>query len=353
MEFIQRKNQNGFIDITEDKKEEYNAVVTHPLQSYEWGEFRKKTGVKVIRRGLIENGKLIEGFTITIHKIPKTKFTIGYLPKGALPNETLIAELKKVGKENNCIFIQLEPNVINHKSLIINHKLRPSFHPLLTKFTFVLDITRPEDELLKSFHHKTRYNIKIAMKKMVKIVEDNSDESFKQYLKLTEETTTRQKFYAHTPTYHTKMWETLKDNKTGLSAHLLKAIYRPEGEKKEATLASWVLFQFHDMLYYPYGASSSEYRNVMASNLIMWEAIRFGKKLGLKKFDMWGALGKEPNKNDPWYGFHKFKEGYGATHTEFIGSYDLVINPGMYQFYKVTDKVRWVYLKLLKSTNLR
>lgn len=344
-----------FIDITENKKNEYNAVVTHPLQSYEWGEFRKKTGVTVIRKGHSEKGKLTEGFTLTIHKVPKTKFTIGYLPKGKLPSEGLISELKRIGKAYNCIHILLEPNVIASETRqSLNKELKKSFHPLFTKFTFVLDITKPEDELLKSFHHKTRYNIKIAMKRKVKVVEDNSDESFKEYLKLTEETTTRQKFYAHTPTYHTKMWETLstsnvKDQISNiLTAHLLKATYQPPNAKRQ-TLATWILFVFHDTLYYPYGASSSMYRNVMASNLIMWEAIRFGKKLGLKYFDMWGALGENPDPKDTWFGFHKFKEGYDATHTEFIGSYDLVINPAMYQLYKLADKVRWIFLKLMKN----
>jgi lipid II:glycine glycyltransferase (peptidoglycan interpeptide bridge formation enzyme) len=144
------------------------------------------------------------------------------------------------------------------------------------------------------------------------------------------------------------MWETLKtDNQNleklnKLTAHLFTAEY----EKK--ILTTWILFVFHDTLYYPYGASSSENRNVMASNLIMWEAIQFGKKIGLKKFDMWGALGPNPDPHDPWMGFHKFKEGYGATLTEFVGSYDLLINPSLYKIYKLADKLRWVYLRLKK-----
>jgi hypothetical protein len=32
---------------------------------------------------------------------------------------------------------------------------------------------------------------------------------------------------------------------------------------------------------------------------------------------------------------------------EFLGSYDLVVNPGLYKLYGLTDKVRWIGLKLL------
>ncbi len=231
-------------------------------------------------------------------------------------------------------------------------------------------------------HPKTRYNIKVAQKYGVKVVEDNSDEAFEVYLKLTQETTKRQKFYAHDEKYHRLMWETLRPKNSKLeyrnskqiqntnyknfksfehsnldrskivsdfgfrisdlnhlTAHLLTAKYRGE------PLVTWVLFVLKDTLYYPYGASSIEHRETMASNLMMWEAIKFGERLGLKKFDMWGSLGPNPDKNDPWFGFHRFKQGYGGELIELVGNYDLVTNPGLYQLYKIVDKLRWLILK--------
>ncbi len=316
----------------------------HPLQSFEWGKFRKKTGIKVIQKS---------GFQLTIHKIPHLPWTIGYVPKSQLPTKEIISELEKIGREEKCIFIQLEPNIVknqepkNWKLEIGNWKLQPSAHPLFTKYTFILDLTKSEEDLLKSMHPKTRYNIKVALKHDVQIVQDNSNEAFETYLELTEETTKRQNFYSHTEKYHRLMWKTLRpkmengkwkmENK--LTAHLFLAKY------KDQVLAAWILFVFKDTLYYPYGASSNLHRETMASNLMMWEAILFGKKLGLKNFDMWGALDPNPSKNDPWYGFHRFKEGYGPRLVEFVGSYDLVINPLLYNIYKILDKIRWLILR--------
>nr|MBI5455434.1 peptidoglycan bridge formation glycyltransferase FemA/FemB family protein [Candidatus Levybacteria bacterium] len=312
----------------------------HPLQSPLWGEFRKKTGVEVINAN---------GLLLTLHKIPHTKYTIGYLPKNSFPTKQMLDELKKVITGKNCIFIQIEPNIETSEKLISEIKklgLIPSARPLFTQYSFILDLTKTEEELLKDMHPKTRYNIRLAEKKAVKISEDNSDKAFNEYLKLTKETTERQKFYAHNQNYHKLMWETLKPTtkdqrlKTDiLSAHLLKAEYNGE------ILVAWILFVLGDTLYYPYGASSSKHREVMASNLMMWEAIKFGKKLGLKKFDMWGALDKIPDTKDPWYGFHKFKEGYGAKHVEFIGSCDFIINKNLYEIYKVLNKIRWFILR--------
>lgn len=95
-----------------------NPLISHPLQTYEWGEFRKKTGIKVIRG---------DAFQLTLHKIPHTPWFAGYLPKGNLPTRELIDELTEIGRRERCIFIQLEPNVqeiSNFKSQISN--CRPS-----------------------------------------------------------------------------------------------------------------------------------------------------------------------------------------------------------------------------------
>ena len=333
--------------------EEFNTVTHHPLQSYEWGEFRKKTGVKVIRQGFYSKKKLTSAFQLTIHRIPHTKWTIGYLPKGYLPDITLITALKKIGKENNCIFIQLEPNVIDKINDIpveknsfdyTNLGLKKAAHPLFTKYTFILDLTKTEEELLKDMHPKGRYNIKIANKHAVTVRENTTKNGFEQYWKLTEETTRRQKFYARSKRYHQLQFDTLPHSaqKNRLSSHLLTAMYN------ETVVTTHIFFVYKDTLYYPYGASSSEHRNVMHSNLTMWEGIRFGKKLGLKKFDMWGSMSMHPDTSDPWYGFHNFKEKFGPDHVEFIGSYDLVINPLLYSAYTTADKARWLYLKLKK-----
>lgn len=334
--------------LTDQDRKEFNKVVSHPLQSWEWGEFRKKTHVKVIRRGVFEKDTLVDGFQLTIHPIPHTPWTIGYVPKGNLPTDEILNEMQKIGKEEKCIFIQLEPNVRANQLSTLNFPLSTflvtSAHPLFTKYTFILDLTKSEEEILKDMHSKTRYNIKIATRHNVEIKEDNSEAGFKRFLELNRETNTRQKFYSRPDWHFQEMQQMFSHPKkeNSLQMQLLSAKYQGK------TLAAWILFVFKDTLYYPYGASSSENREVMASNLMMWEAIKLGKKLGLQKFDMWGAMGPNPDSKDPWFGFHTFKERYGPEHVEFIGSYDLIINKPLYEIYKVMNKLRWLYLRLKK-----
>ena len=209
--------------------------------------------------------------------------------------------------------------------------------PLFTKHTFQLDLNKSEEKLFSSLESKTRYNVRVAIKKGVEIFENSTAEGMEQYIKILEETTKRQGFYAHSPDYFRKMWQSFGNTDM---IRIFNAVY------EDTILVSWVLFLYNGVLYYPYGASRAVHRNVMASNLMMWEMITYGKKQGCRQFDMWGSLGPEPNPNDPWYGFHKFKSGYGGDLIEFLGSYDLVLDPGLYKLFRIAENLRWKWLRL-------
>ncbi len=307
--------------VTKKDKELFNKTASHPLQSWEWGEFREKTGNEIIR---------FPNYQLTLHKIPLTKYKIGALIKGPKPTPKMLDELKKLAKEKNLIFIKLEPNVLKNEESIKLLKKSGAVpgRTLFTPTTFWIDLTPSEEDLLKSFKSKTRYNIRLAQKKGVEVVEDSSKKAFEKYIELTKETVERQGFYAHTEKYHRLMWEIL--HPPGI-ARLLVAKYKKE------IIAAWIVFVWHDFLYYPYGASSDKYKNIMASNLIMWEAIRYGKSLGLKTFDLWG---REPGK-----GFTRFKEGYNPKVVELLGTWDLVTNP-LYYPYRLAEIARWSILRL-------
>lgn len=337
----------GFREVSEKDKQAFNKAVSHPVQSWEWGEFRKKTGNRVLRFGAYKDKRVVEGYTLTVHSLPYTPYKLATFLKGPKPTKEMLSFLKELGKRENIIFIRMEPNIPLEtgkadysfemgklETLLRKNGARPG-RPFFTKSTFVMDLTKSEGELLAAMHPKSRYNIRLAGRKGVEVVEDNSEKAFKTYLKLMDETTKRQGFYAHTERYHRLMWETLhkeplQSNEEPI-ARLLTAKYKGE------ILITWVVFVWQETLYYPYGASSDKYRNVMASYAMMWEAIKFGKKLGLKKFDLWGR--------EPGEGFTRFKEGFSPEVVEFLGTWDLVTNPALYPLYRLAEEARWALLK--------
>lgn len=304
-------------------KDDFNKKAVHPLQSWEWGEFREAWGNKVVR---------LPNFQIVFSRVPLTNLKIGTVIRGPKPTKGDVEEVKKIAKKENAIFVKFEPKILYDKNLENEIK---SFglvkgKRLFTPTSFWIDLTKSEDELLKSFHPKTRYNIRLAQRQGVEVIEDNSDEAFEKYLELTKETSKRQGFYAHTEKYHRLMWKFLEP--AGIT-HLLVAKYKGE------IITTWILFVFKDFLYYPYGASTDKYKNVMANNLMVWEAIKLGKKLNLSTFDLWG---REEGK-----GFTKFKEGYNPKVVTFIGTWDLPTSI-LYWPYRLAEEIRWRILRLLK-----
>jgi len=357
------------VDLEKEKyKREFNKAMMHPLQSPQWANFRKAWGNEVAETPYGH---------ITLHKIPYTGFKLGIFEKGPTPTSKMLKFLKKFGKENNLIFIKLEPNTPveifpaghpgsegskilrgvygehaesaqNDREKLTNLLLQNGCvkgKTLFTPTTFWIDLTRSEEELLKSFHSKTRYNIRYAEKKGVKVVEDNSNKAFEKYIELMRETVERQGFYAHSEKYHRLMWKYLnqkskiknqnlptnKDAQNIPIAHLLTATYKGE------ILTTWIVFVYDKFLYYPYGASTDKYKDLQANSLMMWEAIRFGKKMGCTTFDLWG---REEGK-----GFTRFKEGFNPQVVEFLGTWDMVINPNAYKLYRLAEKVRWNVLR--------
>lgn len=310
----------------------WDGLAAHPLQSWAWGAFRKAMGIDVVRLVEEKNNKPRSVWQLTFHAIPHTPWTVGFFPKGPMPSQHMIDALRRIGQEKNAIFIQLEPNTtVNFKLLRLSH------HPLFTKYTYLLDLTKSETELLAAMHTKTRYNLRVAERHGVVIKKDSSNRAFDAYLRLNQETTSRQGFYAHNETYHRTMWRVLS---AANIAHLFTASYKDE------ILAAWIVFAWGDTVYYPYGASGREHREVMAPTLMLWEITKWAKSAGYKTFDLWGALGPNPDPHDPWFGFHRFKQGFNPELIKFTGSYDLVIHPFLYRLYTFADRLRWTLLKL-------
>ncbi len=143
-------------------------------------------------------------------------------------------------------------------------------------------------------------------------------------------TAKRQKIYSHGRDYHRLMWNSLK----GDVAHLFVAEYEKD------IIAASIIFKFKEGIYYAYGASALEHKEVMAPTVLLWEVAKWGKNQGCKFLDLWGA---EEGK-----GFSRFKEQFGGKTIELIGSYDLPVNTGFYPLFRAAEGIRWKILRKLK-----
>jgi len=334
------------------QKADWNRAAVHPLQTWEWGEQKELAGNKIVRLAQIdESGKLEKVFLFTIHALPGGFEAINYA-KGEWPPIAILKYLcQNFGQR--AILVKLEPEVFLEESgkyqipLLKKSwrrnglKFKISHSPIFARYTFTLDLSRTEAELLSGMKSKTRYNLNLAKRKGVKIVDETASlQAFELFYSLYQQTVKRQGYLGHSRAYHSQVWEKMK---TGKMARILVAYYNGQ------PLSSYLLLFFKRTAYYLYGGSSEDHKEVMASNLLMWESIALAKQLGCETFDLWGALAQDYPPNHPWAGFHRFKEGYGGLHRRYLPTIDLVLKPLHYQLFSIAWPLRTWILEKLKT----
>ncbi len=321
---------------------DFDNRVLHPIQSWAWGEARKQMGHTVLRFGVFENNNLIEGYTLTFHRVPKTSFMIGYLGMSHMPSALVVDFLASLKKSLPLLFVKIEPYVREQDSHPIlpeniSTKLVFSRHPLFFKHTEWVDLRKSEEELLASFDKDVRYDIRMAAKKGVEVREVVGEEAFAIFSDLYFTTVRAKKYHGHTLSYHHTIWQAM--SKAGIG-HIFVAYVH------EVPIAAHMIFHFANNLYYPYSGSNPKFRDFHGPSIALYEAMKFGHKVGATHFDLWGSEGEATAGRVGWKGFSDFKKGFGTEHMKLVGSYDLVFSPTLYFIYGLAYRLRRFFLAL-------
>ncbi len=313
---------------------EWDALAPHPMQSYAWGEVRKAHGIRVVRFGRYLGGKLSAVYLMTVHKLPKVPYFIGYVPRSVVPDAGTVQFLQKWAKGEKIVFIKWEPYVqaeLSDAEIRALPHMHISSHPLFTEWNQEVDLSASEDEILKRFKKNTRYSIRHAGEAGVIAREMSDDEGFRIFSDLYFSTTDRKKYHGHTRKYHQTIWNIL--SKAGI-AHIFVAFY--EGKPH----AAYEIYFFGDRAYYPYSGSAPDNRHIPATQYLMWEVMKAAKAWGAKTLDLWGSLPEEHDKKHPWAGFTLFKSGFGSRYVHMAKSTDQVVMPALYRLYSAAYKLR-------------
>ncbi|MHB1653193.1 MAG: lipid II:glycine glycyltransferase FemX [Desulfitobacteriaceae bacterium] len=309
----------------------------HVLQTWEWGEIKSRTGWRPWRLILEENGEIVAGASVLERKLPLLGIPIFYASRGPVLEwqdeklfDAVLEEIQKLAKRRGAIFLKIDPDIPASAKGLEDYFRRRGFRLAETgkgfegvqpKYVFRLDISLDEETLLAQMQQKTRYNIRLADKKGVRI-RRGTREDLPEFYRVLKETTERDRFLVRAYSYFEDMYDSLIP--VGL-AELFIAEY--EGEIIAGTLA----FVIGKKAWYIYGASANQQRNVMPNYLIQWAMIRWAKSLGCTLYDFRGVPGPEQMENgSPLTGLFRFKKGFNGEYTEFIGEWDFVYRPFVY-----------------------
>ena len=324
----------------ENKKEWEDFLSKHDevnfLQSWYWGEFHKNLSQKIQRTGFYQNNKLKGVMLSIVEKAKRGRHLI--VPAGPIINwenkeivSAFVKEIKKIAFLNDCAFIRVRPQLLSNdfsKKFFKDLGFVSAPMHLHAQLTSQLDITKPEEQLLKNMRKTTRYEIKKAEKEKIKIITSADSKDIKKFYNLQVETSLRQKF---TPFSYEYLYEQFKIFAQNNLAFLYSAYLG-----KELLAQAFIIFYGQEAVYH-YGASTSEGRNHPGAYLIQWEAIREAKKRGIKKYNLWGVAS---NPKHRFYGLSIFKRGFGGEDVDYLQAQDLVINYPRYLINLAIEKLR-------------
>ncbi|MCJ7511541.1 MAG: peptidoglycan bridge formation glycyltransferase FemA/FemB family protein [Anaerolineales bacterium] len=337
--------------IVEDRRL-WNAGVaalpgSHVLQSWEWGEFKAGYGWQPRRLAWRQpDGTFRAAAQVLERRSGRLAgLRLLYCPRGPLVDWTdpslrrvVLTDLAKLAGESGVVMLRIDPEIPTRcpddpsagESLpgmlddLRQCGWQPGREQVQFRNTFVLDLAGSEAVLLAAMHQKTRYNLRLAQRHAVTVrlgTASDVDLLYRMYA----ETSLRDRFVIREPSYYHALWGDFQESGR---AQLFVA------EVDGTAIAGLVLFTFGETAWYLYGMSTSQHREMMPNHLLQWEAIRWARGRGLKRYDFWGAPDRIAP-SDPLWGVYRFKQGFGARLQCSLGSLDTTRRPGLYWLYHV------------------
>jgi len=297
------------------------------LQAKAFGETKGKHGW--VPRYMVADGLAV---LILEREIPLLgKFW--YVPKG--PGVTNSAELKAFSKElpsDGPFAMRIDPEVtadqIKPAQLTKLGLVKATRDIQYNTNTVIIDLQPSEEEILAGFKQKTRYNIRLAAKKGVTVeaVEATAANIDTMY-ELTRAMTERAGVYLRDRQYFADFYQAHAKGGTG---QLFFAYYGDQ------VLAGAFVTHLGSKALYKDGGSVRDHSEVQAPYALQWGVMQWLKEHGVTEYDLHGTPpgDKIDDPDHPLAGLARFKTGFNKEITEYIGTYDIVLNESKYRWFR-------------------
>jgi lipid II:glycine glycyltransferase (peptidoglycan interpeptide bridge formation enzyme) len=316
----------------------------HILQTAAWGELKAGFGWSVIRISVEPDAGRAIGAQMLFRRLP-LGYSLAYIPKGPLAAgdeegpldfhgkawEEMWREVDRICHQEKAIFLKVEPDLLEEQICQIPKGFLSSPHAIQPQRTILVDLSGSEEDILGRMKQKTRYNIRLAQKKGVRVVASEDSDLFYRLMQITGD---RDRFGIHSQAYYRRALDLFKYQE---SCQLLVAEF--EGEP----LAALMVFARDKRSWYFYGASASRNRELMPTYLLQWEAMRWARGRGCNQYDLWGVPdvpverleAQFDQRSDGLWGVYRFKRGFGGVLSRAAGPWDRVYQPALYRLYRL------------------
>jgi peptidoglycan pentaglycine glycine transferase (the first glycine) len=192
--------------------------------------------------------------------------------------------------------------------------------------TLCLDLRQSDEALLAQMKPKGRYNIRVAQRHGVVVVEDNSAQGLADFVRLYQRTADRQGIDRKPASYFRSMH--------ALASPPLSLLF---AEHRGRRLAAALVLRCGRRATYFYGGSLAVQRRVMAPYLLHYEAARRARDAGCDGYDLWGVAPSE-RPDHPWQAISEFKRKFGGVELDFGPTLDLIYDAAAYARFRALQR---------------
>ncbi len=304
----------------------------HFMQSSLWGRVKTDWDWQGL---LLRNpdGSVRASMALLIRRLRHFPACLLYAPRGPIfaPGDgeafrTLVRAAADYGRGIGAYALRLDPEIPEDDAAFAAQARAEGFRIdaaedyslFQPRLCYVLDLSgRTPENLPELFRRSTRYNIRHAAKGPLTVRVGGQDD-LPAFCALMDETSARRGFTPRREPYFRALLAGMGD---------CAALYLAELEGRAAAGAITVCFGSTCSLLY--SCSDSEGRRLHANELLEYRAMLDALARGCRCYDFRGVEGR-PTEDNPAYGLHAYKQGFGAEFHAWIGQMDLVLRPAVY-----------------------
>ena len=214
--------------------------------------------------------------------------------------------------------------------------LRKAPKDMIAADTLIVDIGISEQEILSRMKPKTRYNIRLAERKGVR-VEAASPDRLRTFYRMYGETAKRNHFHLSDYRDFSALFAPGAQAGTSCKTVLLLATHDQD------VLAGAIVAISSGRATFLHGASSNKKRNHMASYALHWGIIRYARNHGCLSYDM-GAVSPNRDPDHQFFGLYRFKTGFGGRIVHRSGTWDYPIEEDVYTAFRNREQTEDVWV---------
>jgi lipid II:glycine glycyltransferase (peptidoglycan interpeptide bridge formation enzyme) len=298
------------------------------LQSWAWGEVQARAGWRIARVRL-RGGAMA---SVQVRSVGPAREA--YVPRGPVPATTeAIDSLIEWARDEKMARLLVEPEAPVALAAQLAQRQFSAAAPTQPQHTRILQLREP-GEMLKTFKHGRRYNIRAGLRRDVIVTEGIDAAELARQSAAVER---RESISLPDRTYYELLLELLPWCRT----------YTAYVKGQEEALATVLVARHNGRAYSLFAGRSGAHPELMGNDLAWWTAISTAAEAGCRDFDLWGVPPPGAGPDHPWHGLGYFKSEFGGEEVAYAGAWELVLSTAGAKLIALERKSR-TYVRGLK-----